>query len=356
MDASSTNGKKKTRLWISAGCAAAVTAILFVVDLVRLSSQDTEDNLRLSRQIVSQIESLNQTFTEQNKSDPLSFAVKTMAEGTEPRIIRISKSEQRKMNQPSESYMADRKEGVFEYAKVFSPDKDVVIHVEIHRGYRGFLGSRSRFSSDALAFFVFSGIFSILYLLVLVSEKPRDSSQIKTRVVQWTTSARDLLLQLGGQIKSTVTHAQALINAANKSFEAIQGLRLRVHSRLKTLHDSRKSLNELKRLSMEIESLGLRITAETRKPQIDARLMSELTRDFNKTIGAFRTTRDVVFKEMEQIEVDLEPWSVDLDMAFHAFDSIVDVTAKLNQDIRETKTHVMKQAKTIQDLKTDVAS
>src|SRR4051812_7525064 len=113
------HSKRALQLTLCALLAALITIACVWMDLRLTGAHQKRIGLVWARQVASQVEALTLKAREARERDPIGWAVNYLAQGAEPRLLRLSKAQESELNsQPVENYAVDRESGSFEYFKL----------------------------------------------------------------------------------------------------------------------------------------------------------------------------------------------------------------------------------------------
>ena len=349
------DAKHRLQVFLCAAVAGGLTAAVYLADASRLDTTQTEESLQWARKTISQVEALTLSARDLNEHDPLGWALGHLSQGTEPRAIRIFKTDDRAPGQSGEKFSYDKATGTFSYTKPFPPEGDTVLHIEYSRGFRGFLNTSTNLGND----FAIACVFVALFLLLAGSTRslgtPRGAAALRIEVADWASNAKSLLKDLGGSIKAVVEGAQSIANFSSKAFDALRSLRNRIHGGLRTAHDARRALQKNAETAKRLETLALSLITESRRLGVtEGSTLATLAREIHGASVAVGEQARQTSTFIEKLEVELEPWSVDADVAYHAFDGIADAVAGMNEGIRGAKSSVIENVRRINDLKSEM--
>lgn len=333
---------------IVAVVAVAVTWTTYRLDRVRGLWGQSEEALRLSRQISMQVESLA-LYARQNsiEKDPLQWAARYFSQGTQARVVQVSKV----LKIYTEDHFIDPDTQRFEFIKVSYPEKGEGLRVVIQLGYRGFLAAQSRVTGDFLLILFFS--LNCWFFWNLWGQRNASSRGVamaaqekylnfKSQVMSWAQEAHGVLTQLGVNFRELVRSAHQLAQATQKSREAITQIRMRIHERLTEIHTSQKELKEAGKIVAQAESLLMRIrTQATASPDLE---------QVSQMINQIRKIHEQTERNARQLEITLEPLVTDADIAFHAYANVHSVTEEMSRSITQTKQAMLGQARLMKDL------
>jgi hypothetical protein len=332
----------------SIAAALAVTTAAYLVDIQRQHVHDTAAGLKWARQVASQAEGMLFTARSRGEQDPLGWVIDYLSQGAEPRAIRVSKVEE--LSGQPETYSLDRSTQILDYVRILSPENGTGIRVKLQMPYTGFLGARTAVWNDfaAVAFF---GV-TLALILGATRRGHRRGSDVRMRklVVAWLKEAKTLLTQLGINIRELVREAQNLAVAAGKSRNAMSELRNRIHGQMREIHETRESLKEATRTAVQAEVATLNLVLEASRMGEHGKRMAGLAEELHKHVQKLRKVNGGCEEMMGKVEVQMEPWATDADIAYHSYDDVFRATQGMDGHIKNTTASILDQARMIQSL------
>jgi hypothetical protein len=331
--------------------AAVVTASIVIGDLQRSGAIQLDEGIRWARQVASQAEGLTLQAREAGEKDPVGWAVGYLAQGVEPRLVRITRVEIPGLtSQEPESFALDGDEGLFEYAKLLVPESGIGVRINISLGYAGFFGTKTRLGSHLLA----AALFALWFLVAFLSTGHffgfNDTRVIREMVGRWLKGAKAQLTQHGIHVREMVRQAQRLAVSSHRARDRVGDLRMKIHAGLHELHDTRKTFTDVDTVAARAETLASEATSEAIRLGPNGKRIAELTSDIHRCLVAMRAANRKSQEMVANLEKKIEPWSTDADEAFHSFDEVKDATQALGKHIRGTTETLLGQAKLIQGL------
>lgn len=363
------------RIFISLMFAASVTAGAFWWDGVRSEVHETNAALRWARQIVTQAEGMSLAARERGEKDPLGFAVDYLSQGAEPRMVRMTRVTPETAPDKSEVYQLNRMAGVFDYTRLFEHTDGDGIHLQIEVGFSGFLGTRTKINSDlALAIFFIGSFFVLLSTVTLIfralsgktteeaalekelasptleeslaaarsrataaSEEDAKETRLRISVLGWAKESKTSLTTLGTNIRDLIRQAQVMSAASKGSRETTGALRDKLHAGLTEVHSARGSLKDTLALVEEAEAIFHNPMTEESAEQLHSLIL--------RMQEAFQAGERAV----HQLEVSIEPWTTDADMAYAAHDGVTQATVEMAAQIQKTKEQMVSHVKLLQE-------
>jgi len=333
------------------GIAAGVTAGVYYLNTARAQRQSQEEALRWARQVAAQAEGMVLVGKQNGNLDPISWAAGFLTQGSEPRAVRVSKIEV-KPGQNSETLSFDQKTGSLEYARVFSPEDGSGVKIQLSVGYSGFLGAKSKVVNDLFAFSVFSFLcFFIFVVSHLQRPKRLDDSELRNSILTWLSGAKGLLTQLGIHIREMVREAQNLAVASAQSRNTMASLRDRIHSEIRELRDSKKLFQEVENLAVQAEVNALNLLIRNSRVSSSDDEFSMKTEDIHRILQKIRKLNQKNQSKMNHVEVQLEPWATDADIAFQTYADVLKATQGMDGHIRKTTETLLGHATLIKNLR-----
>ncbi|MGK5081994.1 hypothetical protein WDW37_01720 [Bdellovibrionota bacterium FG-1] len=346
--------KQRLKIIICGIASAVLVSLAVAVDSYRLNTAQTAAGLMWARQVMSQLEGLELQYREAGKTDAIATAIQTLAQGVEPRVIRIIRVEVQNDSDPNqENFSFHRKTGNFDYFKLLVPEKGVGVRLTLSLGYTGFLGTRSRLVSDLLVFTSFFLIFGCALLASRRSsanEKREHVDTVLSGAAGWAKAAKAQLVQLSVQIREMVRHSQRLATSSRKSQTLVGDLRGKIHAGLNTLHQERRTLLDAESAAARAEGLALRMALEANRVGDDAKPLLEIMNELHGCLNSMRSAARQNHGLLLKMEKQIEPWSTDADLAFHTFDEVAQATQALQTHIRGTTELLIGQARLHREL------
>jgi hypothetical protein len=340
--------------------SAGITAGICKFDSARQVTNQTALGLRWARQIATQGETLTLTASEKGEADPLTWAARLLTQGTDSRILFVSKFHDEKFEQISrdevEHYNLDSNSGVFDYTKILYPQDSMGLHVQLFTARLGTFGAKTRLGQDFTIGVIFLVTFGFLNLLSLVllerfypapkkSEAPKpepsksvvvekpDPSPLKALVLEWITHAKAALTDLSIHIREMTRSAQKISSAAVESRQHLASVREKMHLQLSLLHDVTKK-QDLADLAGLAEKIFKKSDSETQR--LIKRLLQAALQ--NAEVSA-------------ALELQLENAVIDCDQAFHALKEVGDYAHVMGTEIKATTQGILGQSQMMSELK-----
>jgi hypothetical protein len=334
--------------------AALLTAAAYFAD-ARSSANSTQDSaLRWARQIASQAEGMVFAARQKGEDDPVAWAVGYLTQGTEPRVMRITRW-QGPVGESLEDFTLDAAAGLFVFNKVFSPEDGAGVRIQIQTEPTGFLGTHGTWLGDLyIAVFFALSLGSLLALFG--APQVVEFEDVRPQIRAWLKDAKGVLIQLGVHIREMVREAQNLAVAAQASRGSLEQLRERIHGGIREVRDARTSLNEAEHATLIAEVLALNLMIAAEKSGDDStRGLGETAEELHRSIQKVRKLHFKSDAFMGKVELGLEPMATDADLAYHAYDGVFGSAEKMQAHIKKTTETLLGQAKMIQNLNGDLA-
>ena len=348
--------KRALHIAVCSIAAGVLLAFGFLLDSHRTRFQQTLAGLQWARQVTSQAESLYLQAREAGQKDPMNWVVSQLAQGVEPRVIQVVRVQSENADpSKTETYALNSGAGSFTYNKVIVPEQSAGIEVSLNLGYLGFLGAKSKLAQDFLAMASFALLFGVLFFSTGKLFGFDDTQKIRELVQHWVGNAKGQLTQLSIHIREMVRQSQRLAVASGTSRALVGELRTKIHSGLNDLHDGKKFFQAAEAAAAKAEGLALRATLDANRMGASGVAIGEMVGEIHKSIGAMRTALRQSQALVHKLEKQVEPWSTDADVAYHAFDDVQDATQILSHHIRQTTETLLGQAKLIQRLNQTLA-
>lgn len=346
--------ERYTRLAIDLILALSITVSAFWLDRAGTEKAEEQRALSLARQIGLQAESMMLTARAQGERDPLRWAVGFLTQSNnEDRVLRVSRF-QSESNEAIEHYGLNRDQGVFEFYRVLDTDEGQGIRIWISQPWIGFLGSRGRWASDFAIVMFFALTFGAIFLVPRL-KKGSISPQFQAVVLSWVKEAKAILTQLGIHIREMIREAQNLAIAAAKSRDSLSELRDKIHLQIQEVRQNQNSFVEVTKTATQAEAIALNLLIEASRSSQGSG-MAASAEQLHKLIQLIRKASQRNDVWVRNWQLQLEPWSTDADIAFHAYDDVFRATQGMDGHIRKTTETILSQAKVIQTLNQDLAS
>ena len=353
--------------------SAGITAGICKLDSTRQVSNQTTLALRWARQIATQGESLTLTAGEKGEADPLTWTARLLSQGTDSRILFVSKFHDERFEQMSrdevEHYSLDSQSGVFDYTKILYPQDGMGLRVQLYTARVGIFGAKTRLGQDFTVAVIFWFTFGFLSLVNLVimgrvdgfdgvegsnttkglngtkgpktrksSKSPNaptepDASPLKALVLEWITHAKQALIELSIHIREMTRSAQKISSSAVEARQYLATVREKLHAHLTLLHGMKKK-QDLADLAGMAEKVFRRADPETQL------LIKRLLETSIK--GA---------ELAANLELQLEGIVIDCDQAFHALKDVGDQAQAMGTEIKQTTQGILSQSQMMSELK-----
>jgi hypothetical protein len=344
--------------------SAGVTACICKLDSTRQVSNQTALALRWARQIATQGESLTLTASEKGEADPLTWTARLLSQGTDSRILFVSKFHDERFEQMSrdevEHYSLDSQSGVFDYTKILYPQDGMGLRVQLYTARIGIFGAKTRLGQDctvAVIFWFTFGFFGLVSLVIMsrsgttkglngaksIEERKGskgtatpvepDTNPLKALVLEWITHAKQALIELSIHIREMTRSAQKISSSAVEARQYLATVREKLHAHLTLLHGMKKK-QDLADLAGMAEKVFRRADPETQL------LIKRLLETSIK--GAELTAN---------LELQLEGIVIDCDQAFHALKDVGDQAQAMGTEIKQTTQGILSQSQMMSELK-----
>ena len=344
-----------TRSLLVFALSAGVTLALYRLDLSRGQSLKSEEALALARQISSEAEGLSFYAREHGEKDPIGFALGFLNQSPDQKAFHLSKLSGETTAQNPTASQADFENHFFEYTKIFTIEDGSGIKIKVPLESPGFLGSRTKLGND-LALAGAFGFFALIFgFAPFAWRNRRGSTRLRDSLKNWSKDSKELLVYLGKNIREMIRQAQAIAASAARSRENVSQLRAKIHAGVHDVHlarqwtqDSEKGIENieknLKALILQARALGaagIPMLDYLVSIQHEAKQVKKLTQQTDA--------------QVKKLQVSIEPWSTDADLAFHAYKDIFDATHAMSDRIKLTTKTLLEQAKMIQHLNLELS-
>jgi hypothetical protein len=306
--------------------------------------------LAWARQVTSQLDTLALQAREKGQSDPLGWAVSLLTQGPEPRVMRLFKLESGASMQSEENFAFDRTTGVFDYSKILQPEKGRGVRIQVQLGYMGFLGARSRASSDILLLGFFSLVYLTFFFFSVWIFGLAGERRLKTILSRWVAEAKLLLTQFGTQIRELLRGEQMLMKSATECNELLASLEARIQGQLKDLEVARRNHANHVQLLKRTETLALSAAIEASRLGPGGKRVAELSEELHRIAGMKQELARENGAALDQTMRDLEAWTEDVRSASRMAVTIFGASQTLNSSLQSATSVVMDQAKLMREL------
>jgi hypothetical protein len=323
--------------------SAGITTGICKLDSTRQVSNQTTLALRWARQIATQGESLTLTATEKGEVDPLTWTARLLSQGTDSRILFVSKFHDERFEQMSpdevEHYSLDSQSGVFDYTKILYPQDGMGLRVQLYTARLGIFGAKTRLGQDFSVAVIFWFTFGFLGLVNVVTSKSRtaskepDANPLKALVLEWITQAKGALIELSVHIREMTRSAQKISSSAVEARQYLATGREKLHDHLTLLHGMKKK-QDLADLAGMAEKVFRRADPETQL--LIKRLLETSIKSAELTTN---------------LELQLEGIVIDCDQAFHALKNVGDLAQAMGTEIKQTTQGILSQSQMMSELK-----
>jgi hypothetical protein len=331
---------------LSFAFAVALTTVVAQIDAAfRQESRGTVAE-RLARQVAEQTEALRLTGREAAMQDPLAWAVRQLSQGVEPRVVLIAKSK----GAPLELTLTpqeDRASGRYEFSKSFEPASSEGVRIQLDLGYAGFLGSPGKLRQD-LSYLLFTLIgFVIILGMMSLKGGTHRLSDLKKSISEWGAEAKDKLLLLGGQLKEVLKFSDQLILETKKSRSSVASLRESLHQNLNAIHESAAEAKGALEIHLRIQKTLARLAAEIREQNGDSSPLLAPILEMQLLQKDLLAVNHKTALSLRSLDRTLEPWTLDVDQAYHSFEQAFSASENVKAHARKTSESLVGQAKLI---------
>ena len=341
--------------------AATFTALVYGADSLRQGSSDHDWASRLAHQVLSQAEAFLLAERSEGRAASLDPVVRNLTQGLDPRVIHVSKIRGPYTALPS-VVSETRSEGLYELSKILSTD-GMGVKIQVQIPPTGFLGTRSLFFRDLSVLFFFAFMTAFAYLAkaewdrrhgiapaptALTSDGAAEPqfavyggvASVTSGVDERTVARqRELLKQVGIRFKSTFDLARSIAVASAKTHQHVTVLRDGVHIEIDRLRESQALSAESQQFIDHLEVISLNLVIEG-KSQL-AEQLHPLIRQLRQSVRASQLT-------LRDLELQLEPWATDADLAFHTFTEVENAAKGMDDQLPAVKAAMIELAKLLQ--------
>ncbi len=344
------NRALKRIMMIGLFAAAALTAVIYVDDTRRAREFESERAGQLLRQLAAQVEGLMLHARERGEPDPVNYAIRFFGEGPEPRAFRMTKLRD-SAGADNGAAFKRAEDGSYEFVRTLDRGEGTGVRIRFQPASSGFLGARSALANDLRA----AALFTFLFLLIALAAKTRidrleieAAARLRADAQRWTGDALELLKQITPKIRETLETASELAASSLSSERAIGELKNRIHAGLSGAHQSRRALGEQEVVSAQMELAALKIEKALRSGELELSL--RLAREMQGHMQNHRRLAQVAMGSIKGLELELEPWSHQVDDAALGLESIIDLNERLRGSVRETTDKLKGQAQFLRDV------
>ncbi len=335
--------------------AATFTALVYGADSLRQGSSDHDWAFRLAHQVLSQAEAFLLAERSEGRAASLDSVVRNLTQGLDPRVIHVMKIRGPYTSLPS-VVSEDQSEGLYVLSKVLSTDGEGV-KIQVQIPATGFLGTRSLFFRDlsVLLFFAFMSAFAYLAQIewerqrgvlapveeigpAAVREEPLFSASTSASEKP-VTRQRELLKQVGVRFKATFDLARQIAVASAKTHSHVADLRDGLHIEIDRLRESQALSAESQQFIDHIEAIALNLVIEGKSTLGEQ--LHPLIRQLRQSVRSSQLT-------LRDLELQLEPWATDADLAFHTFAEAEAAAKGMDEQLPAVKAAMIEHAKLLQ--------
>jgi hypothetical protein len=363
--------------------AAVGTASLLAAWRAGVSSSDEASALRWARQVAAQAEGLAFAGRTRGEDDPVGQAVSALSQGVEPRAVRVWKATGL-ASQDRETYQFHEAEGVFEYVRLITPEKGLGVRVRVQMDRRGVFGLPVGAASDFAVFLVFAFLWAAVHhvlasvpisrrLVVRETKDKSDSERYESLVDGYLLPAgaelarlerlrsqqlemREALSKTGTTVRDLLRSTRELLAGALKAQGSVESARTRIHRDLKELSDARKSAIELTRSMIDSELASLHTLVEaTRREGRDPSQILSFAAQVHESAVRVRALNEKIQRSLLRLEIDMEPFATDADVAFQSLESSVSGAKVLDEQIRATAESLVRQATVLRKIEQELS-
>jgi uncharacterized protein with GYD domain len=355
--------------WKTLACgllALTLTVSCYFLDQYTSEVHESNAALQWARQIIGQTESMQLSARVNGEKDTLTWAVNYLAQGVEPRVMKISRlaaTPEFLKSGTNETYQLNRSTGTFDYVRILNAEDGSGVRITLDLRTagitRGFLGTHSRLAEDLAlaAVFLISTFFSWKTLthsrrkseMEIIKATPNiPSTQLASIAPQRHTSPapelKTSISALGLEIRELVKQAHAMVVTTKESQKATEGIKDKIYSSLNQLHSNRKMLKEATELATQAEAMVDNVGQELDQTE----LLSLLAK-----IKEVSVQNERIFRELE---IQIEPCLMDVDLAAEAYQNSISTTEKMGEQIQKTKEKLISHVRVVQSSGTDNAA
>lgn len=374
-----------THLLTGALTAAVGTATLLAVWRAAVSSSDETGALRWARQVAAQAEGLAFAGRARGDSDPVGHAVSALSQGVEPRAVRVWKVSGI-ASHDRESFRFHADDGIFEYVRLLSPETGVGVRVRVQLERRGVFGLSAGVASDAAIFVLFAllwvgshhglarvPVFRRLTVREKTAGRSHDPGRYESLVDDYLLPAgaelarlerlrsqqlemREALSRTGTTVRDLLRSTRELLSGALKARGSVDVARTRIHRDLHELSDARKTAIELTRATIDSELVSLHTLVEaTRRETKDPAQVLTLAAQVHEAALRVRVLNEKVQRSLLRLEIDMEPFVTDADVAFQSLETSVEGARKFDEEIRATAESLVRQATVLKRIEQELS-
>lgn len=369
------SGHRLVRITLITLVAGVITALVYLGDVRARHTAIERAASKWAKQIGTQAEGMVFEARKRRERDPVGWAVDLLAQGVEPRVMKVSRFRNEAMTETEYSEL-DPVQGVYNYYRIFFPEQGLGVHLEIQTPKPEFLGSQTQAANDFALVIFFLLCFlstSSLYFIVRdwrggqaeptpypasfetadeTAEKLQQSEQkyldLRTRVSEWVTQTRNTLTLTGATIRDLVKEAETLVKASARAYAQVGQLRDRVHEGISDTRGARAALQELESAMDVAEVLVLNLMLAAEKDANGSQLSSE---ELHRQLRQMRKLSAAAKRGLGIAEKKLEPVATDADIAFHALEETFAASSRMDGHISRTTQSLISQVRQVQDFR-----
>ncbi len=332
--------------------ALGVTAALRLTDGSLAARGNREYGTLIARQLGSAAEGLVLAAQQKKIADPAHWAVSHLAQGVEPRLIRIS----------NETVAAEdidvSSTGIVDYKKPFTfagNENSAGVRITVTLPRSGFLGTTTALRRD-LATLGVAALLTCLFGVLLslrATRWARESAEGRQRRInEVIPELRDVLLLIGRQLKDLFVRFEELGSASGDAHGNVARARESHHLSLRSVRKVIQSIDELNGHSMHVEASTLNVLAHSGRQDMRSALLS--ARLAHQQLVEMRQKQQKLQDLLHELELKLEPVATDLDLSFHALQQSAATLREVPGEIRRTGEHMHTQARIFQMIRQEL--
>lgn len=314
------------------------------------TAHQTQAGLNWARQVAGQADVLSLNAREAAGEEPLGWAVSVLAQGVDPRPVRIFKIDAGSATAQTETYQLDRNTGAFDYSKILMPEKGRGVRILLQLGYVGFLGARSRIVSDLLTLGFCGLCYLSIYFLIVWKFGMAGERRLRAILSGWVAQAKVVLGQFGAHIRELIRGEQALVKNAGECRDLLLGLEERLANEGRALEDLKKNQHALSQLGQRAEALALSAVIEAARLGPAGKRLAEISEEVHRIVQRQRELAVSDESAAEALSAGLVSCAEEARTATEIAQTVLAASQAITGEVRQTTDVVMEQAKMMKTL------
>ena len=317
--------------WLQSLAAGLIAAIL-VAGAYRIQDRSREIQER------SQIEPWIIQMMHQ-----VEWAVDQLNRSPEPRVLSMQLQNTATESQTRES------NGSWTYTRLVDRVNEISVRITIQGSPRGVFGFQTQWAGDVFALALWIFLTGVLFLVFQnLSRGANQDFSFKKTAEEWLAQAKGLLVELGQHVRESVQSAQVLSQVLGQSREKVEAVRSQLSHELNEIHAVRTDLKSAASLQARVETHALNLVLDFSRREGQDMALLEMVEILRRDVASMREIHEKSLAAVEDLQKRFEPWSADLDEAFHAFDRLDGNAQQMDLASKRAAKNLIEQAKLIQ--------